>query len=174
MLLAFHAVTALVLAVRSFSEASTFLKLAMSSLKQRVFEACKKKEACFSPAKMVLGRTYKTHQFNRNSSHVVLALCLLCFSAEVPAQPADFEAEAELDSRVMLSWLWPVQDHIISYELRYWEDNNPAVQVNTPCCYLVGMVEFSVFSSLIHKFHYENRPCAPQHGNNLLLMHQNV
>ncbi|XP_075901581.1 protein tyrosine phosphatase receptor type Fa [Nelusetta ayraudi] len=46
----------------------------------------------------------------------------------VPAQPADFEAEAELDSRILLSWLWPVQDHIISFELRYWEDNNPAVQ----------------------------------------------
>nr|XP_020476570.1 receptor-type tyrosine-protein phosphatase F isoform X1 [Monopterus albus]XP_020476571.1 receptor-type tyrosine-protein phosphatase F isoform X1 [Monopterus albus] len=43
----------------------------------------------------------------------------------VPAQPSDFEAEAELDSRIMLSWLWPVQDPIISFELLYWESNNP-------------------------------------------------
>ncbi|XP_022047004.2 protein tyrosine phosphatase receptor type Fa isoform X9 [Acanthochromis polyacanthus] len=43
----------------------------------------------------------------------------------VPAQPSDFEAEAELDSRIMLSWLWPVQDPIIGFELLYWEANNP-------------------------------------------------
>ncbi|KAG5276329.1 hypothetical protein AALO_G00130670 [Alosa alosa] len=39
----------------------------------------------------------------------------------VPAQPAGFEAEAELDTRIMLTWLWPVQDQIIKYELTYWE-----------------------------------------------------
>ncbi|KAM6921521.1 receptor-type tyrosine-protein phosphatase F-like isoform 1-T1 [Xenentodon cancila] len=44
----------------------------------------------------------------------------------VPAQPSSFEAEAELDTRVMLSWLWPVQDAIISFELLYWEANTPA------------------------------------------------
>ncbi|KAK2816005.1 hypothetical protein Q5P01_026472, partial [Channa striata] len=43
----------------------------------------------------------------------------------VPAQPSDFEAEAELDSRIMLSWLWPVQDPVVSFELLYWEANNP-------------------------------------------------
>ncbi|XP_062279802.1 protein tyrosine phosphatase receptor type Fa isoform X5 [Scomber scombrus] len=43
----------------------------------------------------------------------------------VPAQPAGFDAEAELDSRIMLSWLWPVQDPIVSFELLYWEANNP-------------------------------------------------
>ncbi|XP_030582458.1 protein tyrosine phosphatase receptor type Fa isoform X3 [Archocentrus centrarchus] len=43
----------------------------------------------------------------------------------VPAQPSDFEGEAELDSRIMLSWLWPVQEPIISFELVYWEANNP-------------------------------------------------
>ncbi|XP_034439936.1 protein tyrosine phosphatase receptor type Fa isoform X5 [Hippoglossus hippoglossus] len=43
----------------------------------------------------------------------------------VPAQPSGFEAEAELDSRIMLSWLWPVQEPIISFELLYWEANNP-------------------------------------------------
>ncbi|XP_068195895.1 receptor-type tyrosine-protein phosphatase F-like isoform X6 [Antennarius striatus] len=40
----------------------------------------------------------------------------------VPAQPSNFEAEAELDNRIMLSWLWPVQDPTITkYELQYWE-----------------------------------------------------
>uniref|UniRef100_A0A4W6C3L6 Receptor-type tyrosine-protein phosphatase F n=1 Tax=Lates calcarifer TaxID=8187 RepID=A0A4W6C3L6_LATCA len=39
----------------------------------------------------------------------------------VPAQPSGFEAEAELDSRIMLSWLWPVQEPIIGFELLYWE-----------------------------------------------------
>ncbi|XP_031720948.1 receptor-type tyrosine-protein phosphatase F isoform X25 [Anarrhichthys ocellatus] len=39
----------------------------------------------------------------------------------VPAQPSSFEAEAELDSRIMLTWLWPVQDLITKYELQYWE-----------------------------------------------------
>ncbi|CAL8279308.1 unnamed protein product [Lota lota] len=42
----------------------------------------------------------------------------------VPAQPSSFEAEAELDTRIMLSWLWPVQDPIIKYELQYWEANS--------------------------------------------------
>ncbi|XP_062853368.1 protein tyrosine phosphatase receptor type Fa isoform X3 [Trichomycterus rosablanca] len=39
----------------------------------------------------------------------------------VPSQPSDFDAEAELDTRIMLRWLWPVQDQIIKYELTYWE-----------------------------------------------------
>ncbi|XP_056329230.1 receptor-type tyrosine-protein phosphatase F isoform X3 [Danio aesculapii] len=39
----------------------------------------------------------------------------------VPAQPSSFEAEAELDTRILLTWLWPVQDPIIKYELEYWE-----------------------------------------------------
>lgn len=42
----------------------------------------------------------------------------------VPAQPSSFEAEAELDTRIMLTWLWPVQDPIIKYELQYWEDGS--------------------------------------------------
>uniref|UniRef100_A0A8C2XKE0 Receptor-type tyrosine-protein phosphatase F n=1 Tax=Cyclopterus lumpus TaxID=8103 RepID=A0A8C2XKE0_CYCLU len=48
----------------------------------------------------------------------------------VPAQPSGFEAEAELDSRIMLSWLWPVQDPIIGFELEACEGHhatfNPA------------------------------------------------
>ncbi|XP_068426479.1 receptor-type tyrosine-protein phosphatase F isoform X6 [Clinocottus analis] len=42
----------------------------------------------------------------------------------VPAQPSSFEAEAELDSRIMLTWLWPVQDPITKYELQYWETDS--------------------------------------------------
>uniref|UniRef100_A0A8C9RJ82 Receptor-type tyrosine-protein phosphatase F n=1 Tax=Scleropages formosus TaxID=113540 RepID=A0A8C9RJ82_SCLFO len=42
----------------------------------------------------------------------------------VPAQPSSFEAEAELDTRIMLTWLWPVQDPITKYELTYWEANS--------------------------------------------------
>uniref|UniRef100_A0A668AAB8 Receptor-type tyrosine-protein phosphatase F n=1 Tax=Myripristis murdjan TaxID=586833 RepID=A0A668AAB8_9TELE len=47
----------------------------------------------------------------------------------VPAQPSSFEAEAELDTRILLTWLWPVQDPITKYELQYWEIHvtfNPA------------------------------------------------
>ncbi|XP_051855913.1 receptor-type tyrosine-protein phosphatase F isoform X13 [Antechinus flavipes] len=39
----------------------------------------------------------------------------------VPAQPADFQAEAESDTRVLLSWLLPPQERITKYELLYWE-----------------------------------------------------
>ncbi|XP_051996644.1 receptor-type tyrosine-protein phosphatase F-like isoform X2 [Xyrauchen texanus] len=42
----------------------------------------------------------------------------------VPAQPTGFEAEVELDTQIMLSWLWPVQDQITTYELIYWEANS--------------------------------------------------
>ncbi|XP_008585869.1 PREDICTED: receptor-type tyrosine-protein phosphatase F isoform X10 [Galeopterus variegatus] len=38
----------------------------------------------------------------------------------VPAQPADFQAEAESDTRIQLSWLLPQQERIIKYELVYW------------------------------------------------------
>ncbi|KAG7229057.1 hypothetical protein INR49_013176, partial [Caranx melampygus] len=46
----------------------------------------------------------------------------------VPAQPSSFEAEAELDTQIRLTWLWPVQGPITNYELQYWEagsDNKP-------------------------------------------------
>ncbi|XP_061538925.1 protein tyrosine phosphatase receptor type Fa isoform X1 [Phycodurus eques] len=43
----------------------------------------------------------------------------------VPAQPSDLEAEAELDSRIALTWLWPVRDPVVGYELLYWEANEP-------------------------------------------------
>ncbi|XP_076838010.1 receptor-type tyrosine-protein phosphatase F isoform X5 [Brachyhypopomus gauderio] len=39
----------------------------------------------------------------------------------VPAQPSGFEAEAEMDTVIMLRWLWPVQEPITKYELQYWE-----------------------------------------------------
>ncbi|KAM6948915.1 receptor-type tyrosine-protein phosphatase F [Aplochiton taeniatus] len=48
----------------------------------------------------------------------------------VPAQPSSFEAEAELDTRIMLTWLWPVQDPITKYELQYWEaDSDSKIHV---------------------------------------------
>nr|XP_060629306.1 receptor-type tyrosine-protein phosphatase F isoform X8 [Anolis sagrei ordinatus] len=39
----------------------------------------------------------------------------------VPAQPADFQAEAESDTRIMLTWLPASQERISKYELVYWE-----------------------------------------------------
>lgn len=48
----------------------------------------------------------------------------------VPAQPDGFEAETELDTRIRLSWLWPVQDPVVGYELLYWEANNPENKVS--------------------------------------------
>lgn len=59
------------------------------------------------------------------------SLSMSLFLLPVPAQPSGFEAEAELDSRIMLSWLWPVQDPIIGFELLYWEASNPTKKVNT-------------------------------------------
>ncbi|XP_064349733.1 receptor-type tyrosine-protein phosphatase F isoform X14 [Camelus dromedarius] len=38
----------------------------------------------------------------------------------VPAQPADFQAETDSDTRIQLSWLLPPQERIIKYELVYW------------------------------------------------------
>ncbi|XP_077190195.1 receptor-type tyrosine-protein phosphatase F isoform X7 [Paroedura picta] len=42
----------------------------------------------------------------------------------VPAQPVDFQAEAESDTRIMLTWLPATQDRIIKYELVYWEGDD--------------------------------------------------
>ncbi|XP_030629378.1 receptor-type tyrosine-protein phosphatase F-like [Chanos chanos] len=42
----------------------------------------------------------------------------------VPAQPSSFKAEAVLDTQILLTWLWPVQDPISKYELMYWEANS--------------------------------------------------
>ncbi|XP_074923647.1 receptor-type tyrosine-protein phosphatase F isoform X10 [Chelonoidis abingdonii] len=39
----------------------------------------------------------------------------------VPAQPADFQAEAESDTRILLTWLPASQERITKYELLYWE-----------------------------------------------------
>ncbi|XP_039872661.1 receptor-type tyrosine-protein phosphatase F isoform X16 [Maylandia zebra] len=58
----------------------------------------------------------------------------------VPAQPSSFEAEAELDTRIVLTWLWPVQDPITKYELQYWEagsDNKIHVTFNPAGSYAV-------------------------------------
>ncbi|XP_051789248.1 protein tyrosine phosphatase receptor type Fa isoform X9 [Erpetoichthys calabaricus] len=42
----------------------------------------------------------------------------------VPAQPSNFQAEAESDTRIMLSWLLPAQEKITKYELVYWESDS--------------------------------------------------
>uniref|UniRef100_A0A3Q2UAG7 Receptor-type tyrosine-protein phosphatase F n=1 Tax=Fundulus heteroclitus TaxID=8078 RepID=A0A3Q2UAG7_FUNHE len=58
----------------------------------------------------------------------------------VPAQPSSFEAEAELDTRISLTWLWPVQDQITKYELQYWEagtDSKKHVTFNPAGSYAV-------------------------------------
>ncbi|XP_029473569.1 receptor-type tyrosine-protein phosphatase F isoform X2 [Rhinatrema bivittatum] len=39
----------------------------------------------------------------------------------VPAQPTDFQAEAESETRIQLSWLRSPQERITKYELLYWE-----------------------------------------------------
>lgn len=48
----------------------------------------------------------------------------------VPAQPADFQAEAESDTRIQLSWLLPPQERIIKYELVYWAAEEEGQQVS--------------------------------------------
>ncbi|KAI4899272.1 hypothetical protein NFI96_029758, partial [Prochilodus magdalenae] len=58
----------------------------------------------------------------------------------VPAQPSGFEAETELDTRIMLKWLWPVQEPITKYELQYWEagsENKIHVSFNPAGSYAV-------------------------------------
>uniref|UniRef100_A0A8C3GHD5 Receptor-type tyrosine-protein phosphatase F n=1 Tax=Cairina moschata TaxID=8855 RepID=A0A8C3GHD5_CAIMO len=47
----------------------------------------------------------------------------------VPAQPADFQAEAESDTRILLTWLPASQERITKYELLYWEGED-GVQVS--------------------------------------------
>ena len=56
--------------------------------------------------------------------------CCLTPSCVVPAQPSHFEAEAELDSRIRLSWLWPVPEPITSLELLWWEASSPTDKVS--------------------------------------------
>ncbi|XP_072199868.1 receptor-type tyrosine-protein phosphatase F isoform X11 [Excalfactoria chinensis] len=46
----------------------------------------------------------------------------------VPAQPADFQAEAESDTRILLTWLPASQERITKYELLYWEGEDGVQQ----------------------------------------------
>lgn len=48
----------------------------------------------------------------------------------MPAQPTDFQAEAESDTRIQLSWLLPPQERITKYELLYWEAEAEEQQVS--------------------------------------------
>lgn len=71
----------------------------------------------------MLQMLWRTFSFS-NMLYLFLLFCNLCPLTTlylVPAQPSSFEAEAELDNRIMLTWLWPVQDPITKYELQYWE-----------------------------------------------------
>nr|XP_056723667.1 receptor-type tyrosine-protein phosphatase F isoform X11 [Euleptes europaea] len=42
----------------------------------------------------------------------------------VPSQPVDFQAEAESDTRIMLTWRPASQERITKYELVYWEGDD--------------------------------------------------
>ncbi|XP_051480827.1 receptor-type tyrosine-protein phosphatase F isoform X12 [Apus apus] len=46
----------------------------------------------------------------------------------VPAQPADFQAEAESDTRILLTWLPASQERITKYELLFWEGEDGTQQ----------------------------------------------
>lgn len=48
----------------------------------------------------------------------------------MPAQPADFQAKAESDTRIQLSWLLPPQERIVKYELVYWAAEDEGQQVS--------------------------------------------
>lgn len=48
----------------------------------------------------------------------------------MPAQPADFQAEVESDTRIQLSWLLPPQERIVKYELVYWAAEDEGQQVS--------------------------------------------
>lgn len=48
----------------------------------------------------------------------------------MPAQPADFQADADSDTRIQLSWLLPPQERIIKYELVYWAAEDAGQQVS--------------------------------------------
>ncbi|EDL30517.1 protein tyrosine phosphatase, receptor type, F, isoform CRA_b [Mus musculus] len=50
----------------------------------------------------------------------------------VPAQPADFQANAESDTRIQLSWLLPPQERIVKYELVYWAAEDEGQQPHQP------------------------------------------
>ena len=39
-----------------------------------------------------------------------------------------------MDTRIMLSWQWPVNDQIVNLELIYWEASDLANKVSI-CCY---------------------------------------
>lgn len=70
-----------------------------------------------------------------HTSASVVANISLSVEIQVPAQPSNFEAEAELDTRIQLTWLWPVQDPIIKYELLYWETDSEN-KVSRQCLFL--------------------------------------
>lgn len=60
----------------------------------------------------------------------VVRLTLPGVDIAVPAQPADFQAKAESDTRIQLSWLLPPQERIVKYELVYWAAEDEGQQVS--------------------------------------------
>lgn len=74
-------------------------------------------------------------QYHKNTCASVVANISLSVEIQVPAQPSNFEAETELDTRIQLTWLWPVQDPIIKYELLYWEADSEN-KVSRQCLFL--------------------------------------
>ncbi|XP_040534329.1 receptor-type tyrosine-protein phosphatase F isoform X19 [Gallus gallus] len=68
----------------------------------------------------------------------------------VPAQPADFQAEAESDTRILLTWLPASQERITKYELLYWEGEDgvqACSRVQQPLSGSCQKVEFDPTSS---------------------------
>lgn len=74
-------------------------------------------------------------QYHKNTYSSVVANISLSVEFQVPAQPSNFEAEAELDTRIQLTWLRPVQEPIIKYELLYWEADSEN-KVSHQCLFL--------------------------------------
>ncbi|KAK7945243.1 hypothetical protein WMY93_000971 [Mugilogobius chulae] len=77
----------------------------------------------------------------------------------VPAQPSSFEAEAEQDDRIMLTWLWPVQDPISKYELQYGEVGSEIWPLRPP-----QNVHLLSLSSTSLKVSWVAPPAASRHG----------
>lgn len=89
------------------------------------------------------GNVYQYPALLSHSCASVVANLSSSVELQVPAQPSNFEAEAELDTRIQLTWLWPVQDPIIKYELLYWEADS---ENKVSCQYLFLPDSFRITS----------------------------
>lgn len=73
---------------------------------------------------------YSTDVWSPGVKGGVVKLTVPGVGIAVPAQPADFQAEAESDTRIQLSWLLPPQERITKYELVYWAAEDEGQQVS--------------------------------------------